>query len=165
MNFAPKLSVSCLAANLTSIAWIAAPSLLAVAMACKPATAAPWITNLAGLTVPAAVIIMGTIFETCRDPIKAALYPDRLSWLELTSMDCPLDSLLGITSRESNVIPASIIFLVCSKFLKGSAMQANIWPFFIILKSGTSIEAINSDLITSTRSPIFPPLSSYSESE
>ena len=41
INFAPKLSVSCFAANLTSIACIAPPSLLAVAIAWSPATAAP----------------------------------------------------------------------------------------------------------------------------
>ena len=36
-----------------------APSRLAVAIACRPATAAPWMTNLAGRTVPAAVVIIG----------------------------------------------------------------------------------------------------------
>ena len=44
-------------------------------------------------------------------------------------------------------------------------MQANIWPFFIILKTGISIDTTNSDFITSSKSDIFAPFSSYSESE
>ena len=38
-----------------------APSLLAVAIACKPATPAPSMTTLAGDSVPAAVVIIGKI--------------------------------------------------------------------------------------------------------
>ena len=40
-----------------------APRRFAVAMACKPATPLPMITNLAGLTVPALVVIIGIAFE------------------------------------------------------------------------------------------------------
>ena len=58
-----------------------------------------------------------------------------------------------------------MIFFVCSKFLNGSATHASICPFFILLKSGTSIEAINSDFITSSIDDILAPFSSYSAFE
>ena len=59
-NFPPKLSTCSLEAKRTSVADTTPPSLFAVAIACKPATPAPIIKNFAGVTVPAAVIIIGT---------------------------------------------------------------------------------------------------------
>ena len=61
-NFPPKLSTCSFDAALTSVAETIAPNLLAVAIACKPATPAPIIKTLAAGTVPAAVIIIGTAF-------------------------------------------------------------------------------------------------------
>ena len=59
MNLAPKDSTCSFTLGLTSEASITAPNLLAVAMACKPATPTPKITTRAALTVPAAVINIG----------------------------------------------------------------------------------------------------------
>ena len=58
-NFAPRLSISSRAAGRTSVAETTAPIRLAVAIACRPATPAPTTKTLAGVTVPAAVIIIG----------------------------------------------------------------------------------------------------------
>ena len=58
-NFAPSDSICSLTAGRTSEASITAPSRLAVAIACKPATPAPMINMRAALTVPAAVISIG----------------------------------------------------------------------------------------------------------
>ena len=58
-NLPPKLSTCSFAAILTSVAETIAPSLFAVAIACKPATPAPNTITFAGAIVPAAVIIIG----------------------------------------------------------------------------------------------------------
>ena len=52
-------------ADLTSVADTTAPNLFAVAMACNPATPTPKTITLAGLTRPAAVIIIGKAFPNC----------------------------------------------------------------------------------------------------
>ena len=65
MNFAPKLSTCSLVAILTSVAETTAPNLLAVAIACSPATPTPKTITLAGFTLPAAVIIIGKAFLNC----------------------------------------------------------------------------------------------------
>ena len=59
MNLAPSDSICSFTAGRTSEASITAPSRLAVAIACRPATPAPRITTRAALIVPAAVIIIG----------------------------------------------------------------------------------------------------------
>ena len=59
-NLAPRLSVSSRAAGRTSVAVTTAPIRRAVAIACRPATPAPTMNTLAGVTVPAAVIIIGS---------------------------------------------------------------------------------------------------------
>ncbi|VVE59233.1 hypothetical protein PTE30175_05407 [Pandoraea terrae] len=59
MNLAPSDSICSLTAGRTSEASMTAPSRLAVAMACRPATPAPSTTMRAALTVPAAVISIG----------------------------------------------------------------------------------------------------------
>ena len=63
MKDAPRLSHCSAAARLTSVADTTAPNLLAVAMACKPATPTPITKTFAGATVPAAVIIIAIDFE------------------------------------------------------------------------------------------------------
>ena len=97
-------------------------------MAWSPATPLPIITNFAGFTVPALVVIMGIALGTSDAPINTALYPDRLSWLEFTSMDCALDSLLGIISILISVMPDEMACLTVSGFLKGSATQITTVP-------------------------------------
>ena len=62
MNFAPKLSTCSLTSGLTSNASTWDPNLLAVAIACNPATPAPITKVLAGEIVPAAVIKSGIYF-------------------------------------------------------------------------------------------------------
>ena len=59
MNFAPSDSTCSLTPGRTSLASITAPSRLAVAMACSPATPTPRITTRAAFTVPAAVMSIG----------------------------------------------------------------------------------------------------------
>ena len=59
MNFAPSEATCSLTAGRTSVAVTMAPSLRAVAMACKPATPTPITNTRAAGTVPAAVIIIG----------------------------------------------------------------------------------------------------------
>ena len=59
MNLAPRLSTCSFTDGRTSDASITAPSRLAVAMACSPATPTPRITTRAALIVPAAVISIG----------------------------------------------------------------------------------------------------------
>ena len=60
-------------AILTSVAKTMAPILFAVAIACNPATPEPIITTLAGLTVPAEVVIIGIPLGTCDAPRRTAL--------------------------------------------------------------------------------------------
>ncbi len=59
MNLAPSDSTCSLTLGRTSLASITAPSRLAVAIACRPATPTPRITTRAAFTVPAAVISIG----------------------------------------------------------------------------------------------------------
>ena len=87
MNRPPTDSICSAADFLTSEAYTTAPNLFAVAMAWRPATPDPIITTLDGLTVPAEVVIIGIAFGTIEAPKITDLYPARLSWLELTSMD------------------------------------------------------------------------------
>src|SRR5204863_140296 len=53
---APTLSICSFTSGRTSVAKTLAPSRRAVAMACRPATAAPITNTLAGNTMPAAVV-------------------------------------------------------------------------------------------------------------
>ena len=62
-NLPPKDSTCSLVSGRTSLTSTTAPSLLAVATACNPATPAPKIRTLAGVIVPEAVIINGKIFS------------------------------------------------------------------------------------------------------
>ena len=59
IGLAPSDWICSLVAERTSVALTCAPSRLAVAIACRPATPTPITNTLAGLTVPAAVIIIG----------------------------------------------------------------------------------------------------------
>ncbi len=59
MNLAPSDSTCSLTGGRTSDASMTAPSRLAVAIACRPATPTPMISTRAALTVPAAVISIG----------------------------------------------------------------------------------------------------------
>ena len=71
-NLPPKLSTCSLEAILTSVAKTIAPILLAVAIACSPATPAPTTKTFAAGTVPAAVIIIGIAFsKKAKDSITA----------------------------------------------------------------------------------------------
>ena len=56
-----------------------APSLLAVAIACKPATPTPITKTFAGLRVPAAVIIIGKAVERFLADSMTATYPARFA--------------------------------------------------------------------------------------
>ena len=62
MNFAPSDSTCSFTLGRTSLASITAPSRLAVAMACRPATPTPSTTTRAALIVPAAVMSIGKSF-------------------------------------------------------------------------------------------------------
>ena len=73
MNFAPKLCTSSLTAGRISNASTTAPSLLAVAIACSPATPAPIINTLAGAIVPAAVVNIGKYLGKAAAAINTAL--------------------------------------------------------------------------------------------
>src|ERR1700722_11662277 len=95
---------SSLAAVRTSYARTCAPSLLAVAMACSPATPAPITSTLAGGTVPAAVMNIGKNFGSSSAPSSAALYPETVAWDERASMDCAR-LILGTRSRLYAVTP------------------------------------------------------------
>ena len=70
INFAPKLNTSSFAACRGSDASTIAPSLLAVAIACKPATPAPITKTFAAGTVPAAVIIIGMAFSNIANELS-----------------------------------------------------------------------------------------------
>ena len=50
------------------------------------------------------VVIMGIPLGTCAAPNRTALYPARLSWLELTSIDCARLSRRGIMSIDIRVM-------------------------------------------------------------
>ena len=165
MNLPPTDSICSAADFLTSEAYTIAPIRLAVAMACSPATPLPIITNFAGLTVPALVVIIGMALETFEAPSNTALYPERLSWLEFTSMDWALDSLLGIISILIKVIPEEIASFTVSGFLNGSATQISTEPSAMLDNSGDLIETIASQANTSSLEHIVPPLPSYSSSE
>ena len=79
INLAPKLSTCSFVALLTSVAQTTAPNLFAVAIACKPATPTPKIITFAGLTLPAAVIIIGKAFLNFSAASITALYPAKLA--------------------------------------------------------------------------------------
>ena len=104
MKDAPKLSHCSPAALLTSVAETTAPSLFAVAMACRPATPTPIIKILAGAIVPAAVIIIGIALLYREALFITALYPAKLDCEDNTSIDCALGD-LGINSIEKALIP------------------------------------------------------------
>ena len=72
-NLPPKLSTCYFDAALTSVANTIAPILLAVAIACKPATPAPITKTLAAGIVPAAVIIIGIAFSNLANDSITAL--------------------------------------------------------------------------------------------
>ena len=59
IGLAPKDWICSFVAERTSVALTWAPRRLAVAIACSPATPTPITNTLAGLIVPAAVIIIG----------------------------------------------------------------------------------------------------------
>ena len=59
IGLAPSDWICSLVAERTSVALTCAPRRRAVAIACRPATPTPMTNTLAGLTVPAAVIIIG----------------------------------------------------------------------------------------------------------
>jgi hypothetical protein len=60
-NRAPRLCTCSFTAGRTSYASTLAPSLRAVAIACRPATPAPTMNARAAVSVPAAVIIIGNM--------------------------------------------------------------------------------------------------------
>ena len=103
MNFPPRLSTCSLVAALTSVADTTAPSLFAVAIACKPATPTPSIITFAGFTLPAAVIIIGKAFPNCSAASITLLYPAKLAWDDRTSILCAL-LILGINSIQHDDI-------------------------------------------------------------
>ena len=160
MNRPPTDSI-CSAADLrTSEAYTTAPSLFAVAIAWSPATPDPMITNFEGRTVPALVVIIGMPLGTWAAPSNTALYPDRLSWLEFTSMACARERRLGIISILIRVIPASTHSFTEEGFLNGSATQAIIWPCFKLDVSGIDIDTTTSQDNASSRLETVPPAAS-----
>ena len=76
-NFPPRLSTCSLDAALTSVAETIAPNLLAVAIACNPATPAPITKTLAASTVPAAPSSSEQLFSNSAIQSTTALYPAR----------------------------------------------------------------------------------------
>ena len=85
-----------------------APNLLAVAIACNPATPTPTINTLAGDIVPAAVIIIGKDFERVLEASITAAYPAKLAWELKASIFCALvilgtnSILIELTPTEAN---------------------------------------------------------------
>ena len=73
INFAPIDLTSSAEDGRTSYAETTAPNLLAVAIACSPATPAPKTTTFAGVTVPAAVIRSGKNFGESSAATRDAL--------------------------------------------------------------------------------------------
>ena len=78
-NLAPRLSTCSFTAGRISYPVTKAPSLFAVAIACKPATPAPSTKILAGLNVPEAVIIKGNILGMIDAATSTDLYPARFA--------------------------------------------------------------------------------------
>ena len=74
-------------AILTSVAETIAPNLLAVAIACNPATPAPTTKTFAAGTVPAAVIIIGIAFSNSYIESTTDLYPAKFDCDDKTSID------------------------------------------------------------------------------
>ena len=87
-NFAPKLCTSSFTAGLVSNTSTTAPSRLAVAIACKPATPAPSINILAGAILPAAVMNIGKYRLYSAAAVNTALYPAILACELNTSIAC-----------------------------------------------------------------------------
>ena len=79
-----------------------APNRRAVAMACKPATPAPTTKTLAGVSVPAAVIIMGNIRGEASAAGSTALYPATVAIDDNTSIDC--HRVMRGNSSKANVV-------------------------------------------------------------
>ena len=73
MNLPPNEATCSFVSGRISLTSTTAPNLLAVAIACNPATPAPKINTLAGRMVPAAVVIMGKILPISLAAIKTAL--------------------------------------------------------------------------------------------
>ena len=96
-----------------------APSLLAVAIACKPATPTPTTKTLAGDIVPAAVIIIGKDFERVLEDSITAEYPAKLACELNASIFCAL-VILGTSSMLIELISAEAKSDTRSFSLKGS---------------------------------------------
>ena len=104
MNFAPSDSTCSLVSGRTSVASTTAPSRLAVAIACKPATPTPMTTTRAAFTVPAAVISIGMSRPYVFAAISTALYPPMFACEESTSMLCARE-MRGSASMAKAVRP------------------------------------------------------------
>ena len=133
-------------------------------MACNPATPEPITTTLAGRTVPAEVVIIGIPLGTWAAPNSTALYPARLSWLELTSMDWARDKRRGIMSIEMSVSPALMHADTRSGWRKGSATHTIVVPSVSPSTSGKPTASTNGHALTSSAEPMVAPASMYSAS-
>ena len=83
-----------------------APSRLAVAIACSPATPTPMMKALAGGTVPAAVIIIGKARPNSLAASTTALKPARLACEDSTSMTWAR-VMRGMNSMAKALTPAA----------------------------------------------------------
>ena len=106
MNDAPIDFTSSADAGRTSYASTTAPSRLAVAIACSPATPAPSTTTRAGGTVPAAVMNSGKNRGSRIAASNAHRYPDTSACEVNASIDCARE-IRGTSSIENAVTPAS----------------------------------------------------------
>jgi hypothetical protein len=102
MNFAPSDSTCSFTAGRMSDTSTSAPSRRAVATACSPATPAPRITTLAGLSVPAAVISIGKSFPSRSAAMITDLYPAMFACDESASIGCARE-MRGISSMAKTV--------------------------------------------------------------
>ena len=121
-------------------------------------------TTFAGRTVPADVVIIGIPLGTWAAPSRTALYPARLSWLELTSIDCARLNLRGIISIESSVMFDERQSLTNCGLRKGSETHARLVPSFIPSTPGNRIVMMVPHESASSLVPMVAPASSYAES-
>ena len=100
----PTLSICSLTSGRTSVAVTWAPSRLAVAMACRPATPAPITNTLAGGTIPAAVMNIGKYLLSSTAASRTPLYPAMLAMDDRVSMLCAR-VVRGMASVAKAVMP------------------------------------------------------------
>ena len=106
-----------------------APSLLAVAIACSPATPAPSTSTFAGGIVPAAVIIKGKNLPMEFAAIKTALYPASELCEERTSI-LWARAMRGMSSIAKAVAPAPASLLSVSGLVRARSRPITTAPGF-----------------------------------